>query len=174
MYAQPGKKLLFMGGEFGQRREWSHEESLEWHLLQYPPHQGLQQWVTDLNLCYREQPSLYQLDFDPAGFEWIDTSDSQHSILSFIRKGHSPEELIVVVLNFTPETYLNYDIGVPMSGVWTEILNSDATKYGGSGKGNPGPLKASNAGKHGRPFSLSLTIPPLAVIFLKCLKPASR
>ncbi len=174
MYAQPGKKLLFMGGEFGQRREWSHEESLEWHLLQYPPHQGLQQWVTDLNLCYREQPSLYQLDFDPAGFEWIDTSDFQHSILSFIRKGHAPEEMIVVVLNFTSETHFNYDIGVPMAGEWTEILNSDATKYGGSGKGNPDPLKASNAGKHGRPFSLSLTIPPLAAIFLKCLKPASR
>jgi 1,4-alpha-glucan branching enzyme len=167
MYAQPGKKLLFMGGEFGQRREWSHEESLEWHLLQYAPHAGLQQWVTDLNLFYREQPALNQIDFDPGGFEWIDTADFQHSVLSFIRKGKSADDMIVVVLNFTPETHFTYEIGVPLAGTWREILNSDAPKYGGSCQGNPNALTASGKGKHGRPYSLNLTIPPLGVIFLK-------
>jgi 1,4-alpha-glucan branching enzyme len=173
MYAQPGKKLLFMGGEFGQWREWSHEESLEWHLLQYQPHAGLQQWVTDLNLLYRNQPALHQLDFDPSGFEWIDTSDFEHSIISFIRKGYSPDDWIVVVCNFTPETHFNYDIGVPLPGNWGEILNGDATKYGGSGQGNPNPLPTSSNGKHGRPYSLTLTIPPLATIFLRRLEPAT-
>jgi 1,4-alpha-glucan branching enzyme len=167
MYAQPGKKLIFMGGEFGQRREWSHEESLEWHLLQYKPHAGLRQWVIDLNFIYREQPALYKIDFDPAGFEWIDASDFQHSILSFIRKGHSADDMIVAVLSFTAETYFNYEVGVPLAGTWTEILNSDAAKYGGSGQGNPKPLTSSSAGKHGRPYSLTLTIPPLSIIFLK-------
>ncbi len=171
MFAQPGKKLIFMGGEFGQRREWSHEESLEWHLLQYPPHAGLQQWVADLNSLYRDQPALHQLDFDPAGFEWIDTADFPHSIISFIRKGNFPDDMLVAVLNFTPETNFNYDVGVPLAGTWKEILNSDATKYGGSGQGNPNPLTASTTGKHGRPYSLNLTIPPLGVIFLKHLPP---
>ena len=116
MYAQPGKKILFMGGEFGQWNEWSHESSLDWHLPQYPPHSGLQQWVADLNKFYRSQPSLYQLDFEPAGFEWIDASDVEKSIISFIRKGRSPDDLIVAVCNFTPQTHFNYDIGVPFAG----------------------------------------------------------
>jgi len=167
MYAQPGKKLLFMGGEFGQRGEWSHEESLEWHLLQYQPHLGVQQWVTDLNSLYRDQAALHEIDFDPAGFEWIDTADARHSIISFLRKGRSPEDLVLVVCNFTPETFFSYDIGVPLAGTWTETLNSDAAQYGGSGKDNPGQIMTSNTGKHGRPYSLNLTIPPLAVIFLK-------
>jgi 1,4-alpha-glucan branching enzyme len=171
MYAQPGKKLIFMGGEFGQWREWSHEESLEWHLLQYQPHTGLQQWVTDLNVLYRNQPSLYQIDFDPAGFEWIDTSDSHHSVISFIRKGYAPDDVMMAVCNFTPGTHFNYEIGVPLAGAWTEILNSDNARYGGSGQGNPNPLTASDKGRHGRPYSLTLTIPPLAVIFLKRLEP---
>jgi 1,4-alpha-glucan branching enzyme len=172
MYAQPGKKLLFMGGEFGQRREWSHEESLEWHLLQYQPHQALQQWAADLNRLYCDQPALHQIDFDPAGFEWIDTADARHSIISFIRKAQAPDDMILVVCNFTPETYFNYDVGVPLAGTWTEILNSDAAKYGGSGQGNPDPQTAANTGRHGRPYSLTLTIPPLAVIFLKCFGPS--
>jgi len=166
MYAQPGKKLLFMGGEFGQWQEWSHEESLEWHLLQYPPHSGLQQWVADLNRFYRSQPALHQRDFEPGGFEWIDCSDSGHSVVSFIRKGHSPDDDIVVVGNFTPETLFGYRIGVPRPGPWAELLNSDAAGYGGSGQGNSLP-EASATGIHGRPFSLELTLPPLAVIFLK-------
>ncbi len=167
MYAQPGKKLLFMGGEFGQRDEWSHEKSLEWHLLQYQPHQGLQQWTADLNRLYRDQPALHQIDFDPAGFEWIDNADARHSVISFMRKGQAPDDAVLVVCNFTPETCFSYDIGVPLAGTWMEILNSDAAQYGGSGKGNPGPLTAANTGRHGRPYSLTLTIPPLAVIFLK-------
>jgi 1,4-alpha-glucan branching enzyme len=170
MYAQPGKKLLFMGGEFGQRQEWSHEESLEWHLLQYLPHAGLQQWVTDLNLLYRKESALHQTDFDSAGFEWIDTGDYQHSVLSFIRKGRA-DDMVMVVLNFTPETHFNYDIGVPLGGNWQEIINSDASKYGGSGQGNLNTLTAASNGKHGRPYYLTLTIPPLAVIFLKPFPP---
>jgi 1,4-alpha-glucan branching enzyme len=173
MYAQPGKKLLFMGGEFGQWREWSHEESLEWHLLQYPPHAGIQEWVADLNMLYRDEPALHQLDFDPAGFEWIDASDSSHSIISFIRQGNSSDDRLEVVCNFTPETHFSYDIGVPLPGTWEEILNSDAAKYGGSGQGNHIPLTASDKGRHGRPYSLTLTIPPLGIIFLKRQKPAT-
>jgi len=169
MYAQPGKKLLFMGGEFGQRREWAHEESLEWHLLEYAPHTGIQQWLTDLNLLYRRQPSLHALDFEPAGFEWIDAGDPRNSIISFLRKGKSPDDMILAVCNFTPQTHFSYDIGVPLPGAWSEILNSDDAGYGGSGQGNHNTLVASSAGRHGRPYSLSLTVPPLAVIFLKRL-----
>jgi 1,4-alpha-glucan branching enzyme len=167
MYAQPGKKILFMGGEFGQWREWSHESSLDWHLLQYPPHSGLQQWVADLNKLYRSQPSLYRLDFEPAGFEWIDCSDVEKSIVSLIRKGRSSDDLIVVVCNFTPQTYFNYDIGVPLAGTWQEVLNSNAAKYGGSGHGNPHAIESKNKAMHVRPYSITLTIPPLAVVFLK-------
>jgi 1,4-alpha-glucan branching enzyme len=167
MFAQPGKKLLFMGGEFGQWREWSHEESLEWHLLRYRRHTGVQEWVAALNRFYREQPALHQLDFEPAGFEWIDTSDSTHSIISFVRQGNSPDDRLVVVCNFTPETHFDYDIGVPLPGTWEEILNSDAAEYGGSGQGNFSPLSTNDKPWNGRPCSLTLTIPPLAVIFLK-------
>jgi 1,4-alpha-glucan branching enzyme len=167
MYAQPGKKILFMGGEFGQWREWSHESSLDWHLLQYPPHSGLQQWVADLNKLYRSQPSLYRLDFEPAGFEWLDCSDVEKSIVSFLRQGRSSDDLIVAVCNFTPQTYFDYDIGVPLAGMWQEVLNSDAAKYGGSGQVNPQALESKNKAMHGRPYSISLTIPPLAVVFLK-------
>jgi 1,4-alpha-glucan branching enzyme len=171
MYAQPGKKLIFMGGEFGQWREWQHEESLEWHLLEYLPHAGVQQWVADLNMLYRNQPALYQNDFEPAGFEWIDTSDFQHSIINFLRKGYAADDMILAVCNFTPETHFNYDIGVPLGGTWAEILNSDNSKYGGSGQGNLNTLIASDNGKHGQLYSLTLTIPPLAVIFLSRLEP---
>jgi 1,4-alpha-glucan branching enzyme len=171
MYSQSGKKILFMGGEFGQWQEWSHERSLDWHLLQYQPHSGLQQWVADLNKVYRNEPSLYQLDFEPAGFEWIDCGDVSKSIFSLIRKGHTADDPILVVCNFTPETHFNYDIGVPLPGTWQEVLNSDATRYGGSGQGNPDALKASNKAMHGRPYSITLIIPPLAVIFLKRQEP---
>jgi 1,4-alpha-glucan branching enzyme len=172
MFAMPGKKLLFMGGEFGQWREWSHEASLEWNLLRYGSHIGLQAWVTALNKLYREQPALHQLDFEPAGFEWIDTSDSAHSIISFIRRGYSPDDPLVVVCNFTPETHFHYRIGVPLPGTWEEVLDSDAADYGGSGQGNYHPLSTVDKGWHGRPNSLTLTIPPLAVIFLRQTKPA--
>jgi len=167
MYAQSGKKLLFMGGEFGQWREWAHEESLEWHLLQYPPHLGLQQWVADLNKFYQSQPALYQLDFEAAGFEWIDCNDIERSVVSLIRKGRSQDDNIVVVCNFTPEKLVKYRIGVPLPGLWAELLNSDAGKYGGSGQGNRRAIRASKTPMHGRPYSLTLTLPPLAAVFLK-------
>ncbi len=167
MYTQPGKKLLFMGGEFGQWQEWSHEASLEWHLTQYAPHSGLQLLVTDLNNLYRRQPALHQIDFEPAGFEWIDNNDYKHSIISFVRKGRKPDDIIVVVCNFTPMTHSNYEIGIPLPGTWQEVLNTDAVKYGGSGQGNPHAFKTSDKSVHHRPCSVSLTLPPLAVIFLK-------
>jgi len=167
MYAQPGKKLLFMGGEFGQRREWAHDESLEWHLLAYAPHQGLQKWVTELNRLYRNEPALNEVDFEPAGFEWIDCNDSQSSVLSFIRRGRSSGDIVLIVCNFTPVPRYNYKVGAPRSGFWQEILNSDAEDYGGSGRGNLGGVEAAPITVHGRPFSLSLTLPSLAAVYLK-------
>jgi 1,4-alpha-glucan branching enzyme len=167
MYAQPGKKLLFMGGEFGQWNEWYHEASLDWHLLDYPPHATLQHWVEDLNRAYRQEPALHQLDFQPAGFEWIDCNDSEHSVLSLIRKGRSERDAVVVVCNFTPVPRPNYRVGAPQGGFWREILNSDAIEYGGSGWGNLGGLEAAPIPFHGRPCSLNLTLPPLGAVFLK-------
>jgi 1,4-alpha-glucan branching enzyme len=167
MYAQPGKKLLFMGGEFGQRQEWSHESSLEWHLTQYAPHSGLQLLVADLNNLYRSHPALHEFDFEPSGFEWIDASDHQQSIISFIRKGRSSDDIIVVVCNFTPATHLNYEIGVPLPGTWQEVLNTDSARYGGSGQGNFSVINSVARSVHQRPCSISLTVPPLAVVFLK-------
>ena len=167
MYVQPGKKLLFMGGEFGQWNEWYHEVGLDWHLLDDPTHAGLQHWVQDLNRLYRSEPALYQLDFDPAGFEWIDCNDSQNSVLSLIRKGRSATDTLVIVCNFTPVSRGTYRVGVPNGGFWRELLNSDAEEYGGSGVGNMGGVEASSTGFHGRPHSLDLTLPPLGAIFLK-------
>jgi 1,4-alpha-glucan branching enzyme len=167
MFAQPGKKLLFMGGEFGQWREWSHESSLEWHLTQYERHSGLQQLVADLNSLYRSEAALHQLDFEPGGFEWIDAADDAHSVMSFMRRGRAPEDIIVAVYNFTPMTHHNYEIGMPLPGIWQEVLNTDAVKYGGSGRGNPQEVKTSDKSVHHRPYSVNITIPPLAVIFLK-------
>ncbi len=167
MYAQPGKKLLFMGSEFGQWREWSHEDSLEWHLLQYPPHQGLKRWVEDLNRLHSGQPALHQVDFEPAGFEWVDCNDVEHSVVSLLRKAHNPQDRILVVCNFTPETHLNYRVGVPESGLWHELLNSDAREYGGSGQGNMGDVEAAPLPLHGRPYSLTINLPPLGAVFFK-------
>jgi len=166
MFAQSGKKLLFMGAELGQWREWAHEESLEWHLLQYEPHAGLCRWLADLNTLYRTQPALHQLDFDPAGFEWIDASDIEHSTVSLIRKGRDPEDVIVIVCNFTPETLNDYRVGMPLEGIWGEVLNSDNPKYYGSGQINPDDLKTEPVMMHGRPQSVKLTVPPLAAVFL--------
>jgi 1,4-alpha-glucan branching enzyme len=167
MYAQPGKKLIFMGGEIGQWNEWYHEASLDWHLLAYPLHAGLQHCVEDLNRLYRDEPALHEFDFDPQGFEWIDCTDSQSSVLSFIRKGSSAEDILLVVCNFTPVPRLNYRVGVPRGGYWREILNSDAKEYGGSGHGNLGGVEASPISFHGRPNSLNLTLPPLGAAFFK-------
>jgi 1,4-alpha-glucan branching enzyme len=167
MYAQPGKKLLFMGGEFGQVREWAHDSSLDWHVLQYRMHSGMQRWVEQLNRSYRQYPGLHELDTDPAGFEWIDCNDTETSTISLLRKGKSSREQVLVVCNFTPVPRLGYRVGVPSGGFWRELLNSDAIEYGGSGMGNLGGAQAVDRPVHGRPYSLELTLPPLAVLFLK-------
>jgi 1,4-alpha-glucan branching enzyme len=167
MYAQPGKKMLFMGCEFGQVREWAHDMSLEWHVLQYPVHKGVQNWVAQLNQVYREQPALHQLDTDAAGFEWVDCNDTAASIISLLRKSRSPADEILIVCNFTPVPRYGYRVGVPSGGFWRELLNSDAQEYGGSGMGNLGGVHAEAQPTHGRPFSLSLTLPPLCALFLK-------
>ncbi|RPJ87046.1 MAG: 1,4-alpha-glucan branching protein GlgB, partial [Acidobacteria bacterium] len=138
MYAQPAKKLLFMGGEFGQWNEWHHDTSLDWHLLEYAPHSSLQKWVADLNHLYRSEPALYELDFDPAGFEWVDCNDADNSTISLLRKGTSTSDLILIVCNFTPVPRMGYRVGVPRGGFWKEVLNSDSEFYGGSGLGNAG------------------------------------
>jgi 1,4-alpha-glucan branching enzyme len=167
MWAHPGKKLLFMGCEFGQRREWQHDESLEWHVLQYPLHGGLQQWVGDLNHCYRGQPALYTQDFTPDGFAWVDFHDWEQSVLSFLRRGTEPDDILLVVCNFTPVPRHNYRVGVPRGGRWRELLNSDATTYGGSGVGNLGEIETAPVAAQGHYQSLSLVLPPLGVLYLK-------
>ncbi|MDY6918350.1 MAG: 1,4-alpha-glucan branching protein GlgB [Chloroflexota bacterium] len=167
MYGQPGKKLLFMGGEFGQWKEWDHDTSLEWHLLEYAPHRGLQKWVQDINSLYRTEPALHELDCVSSGFEWIDCNDAESSVLSFLRKGQSTDAMIVVVCNFTPVPRLNYRVGVPHGGFWSEVLNSDAREYEGAGYGNLGGAKAAPVPGHGRPYSLNLTLPPLGIVFLR-------
>jgi 1,4-alpha-glucan branching enzyme len=167
MFGQPGKKLLFMGNEFGQVREWTHDGDLEWYVLQFPFHRGVQLWVEQLNRVHREQPALHELDSDPAGFEWIDANDSETSVLSFLRKGRSERENVLVVCNFTPVPRLNYRIGVSSGGYWRELLNSDATDYAGSGVGNGGGVHADGHSAHGRRYSLNMTLPPLGVLFLK-------
>jgi len=167
MYAQPGKKLLFMGGEFGQWREWAHDDSLDWHLLNFPSHRQLQRWVCDLNHTYRNERALYELDCEGEGFEWIDGSDSQQSMLSFVRKSIGGSDTILVVCNFTPVPRYEYRVGVPHIGRWTEILNSDSDAYGGTDFGNLGGKNAEEIPMHGRSHSLNLTIPPLGAVFLK-------
>jgi len=167
MFGQPGKKLLFMGDEFGQVREWAHDSSLEWDVLQYPVHHGMQNWVEQLNRVYRAEAALHELDTDPKGFEWIDCNDNAASTLSLLRKGSSSREKIVVVYNFTPVPRLTYRLGVPSGGYWREILNSDGKEYGGSGMGNLGGVTAEEGPVHGRPYSLNLTLPPLSAVFLK-------
>jgi 1,4-alpha-glucan branching enzyme len=167
MWAQTGKKLLFMGGEFGQWREWNHEESLDWHLLEEPSHHGVQRWVEDLNRLYRSKPALYELDAEGAGFEWIDANDSAQSVLTFLRKGPTEEDFILVGCNFTPIPRPNYLVGVPRGGTWREVLNSDATLYGGSGWGNLGELDSLPLSVHGRARALNLTLPPLSCVFLE-------
>jgi len=167
MFSQPGKKLLFMGGESGQWREWDHESSLDWHLLEYQPHLGIQKLVQDLAHLYRNEATLHELDFDCKGFEWIDCNDALHSTLSYIRRGSSTSDMILIVCNFTPSVRSGYRVGVPRGGFWSEVLNSDATEYGGSGQGNLGGIEADAKPFHGRPFSLNLTLPPLAAVFFK-------
>jgi len=167
MYAQPGKKLLFMGGEFGQYREWSHDRSLDWHLLEGPLHRGLLAWMEQLNRAYRSEGALHWFDNDPQGFEWVDCNDAPASVISLLRKGKSADDAVLVACNFTPVPRVGYKVGVPSAGYWKEILNSDAREYGGGGIGNMGGAEALAESVHGRPHSLRLTLPPLGALFLK-------
>jgi len=166
MYSQPGKKLLFMGAEIAQGSEWSHESSVEWHLLERPQHRGIQALTRDLNRLVREEPALHELDSDPAGMEWIDANDSDNSVLTYLRKS-AGGDVILVACNFTPVPRLDYRVGVPRAGWWREVLNTDAGSYGGSGQGNLGGRDTSPVPFHGRPQSLSLVLPPLGVVMLK-------
>lgn len=167
MYTHPGKKLLFMGAELGQWREWTHEDSLEWSSLQYPFHQGIQRWVKDLNHFYRNEPALYESDFTSEGFQWIDCTDWEKSIISYQRKGRSSGRVIVAVGNFTPVPRYDYRLGVPSEGLWKEVLNSDAKDYGGRGQGNFGGVEAEPRPAHGADYSLLLTLPPLALLIFE-------
>jgi 1,4-alpha-glucan branching enzyme len=193
MFVHPGKKLLFMGGEIGQWREWNHDWQLDWEALGDPRHAGLQRWVRDLNRVYRAQPALYDADFDPGGFSWIDCNDHEHSIIALTRQavrpsgsqavgpsgsptsakatvskqGDTASDILIAVVNFTPVPRRDYRLGVPQAGRYEEVLNSDAELYGGSNIGNNGVVKADETPSHGHRFSLSLSVPPLGFLLLK-------
>jgi 1,4-alpha-glucan branching enzyme len=166
MWGHPGKKLLFMGGEFGQRSEWTHEGELEWWVSARPEHAGVQRLVRDLNRVYRGEPSLHRIDFSPDGFEWLDVDNAESSVIAFLRKcGEGPP--VLVACNFTPVPRANFLVGVPQRGVWREILNSDAREYGGAGWGNLGAVESVPVSTHGRVESVNLTLPPLATLMLR-------
>ncbi|TYQ14972.1 UNVERIFIED_CONTAM: 1,4-alpha-glucan branching enzyme [Acetivibrio alkalicellulosi] len=167
MYGHPGKKLLFMGGEFAQFIEWNYKQSLDWFLLDYDMHKKMQNYVRDLNNLYKNEKALFQIDFSYEGFEWIDCCDTEHSIITFIRKGHDWRDSLIIVCNFTPSTHENYRIGVPFDTEYSEIINSDWEKYGGSNVGNFEPIKAQHSEFHNKPYSINLRIPPLSTVILK-------
>ncbi len=166
MFGHPGKKLLFMGGEFGQWDEWNFEKSLDWHLLEHDDHQKLLLWLKDLNKFYKSEPALHELDFERLGFEWLDIQDWDKSVISWTRRARSPDRLVAIICNFTPVARKGYRLGVPRGGRWKEILNSDALEYGGSGAGNLGGVDAESHPYHRRSYSISITLPPLGCIFL--------
>jgi 1,4-alpha-glucan branching enzyme len=171
-FTLPGKKLLFMGNELGQWEEWNHEQSLDWHLLDYETHLGIRRWVADLNRLYREEPALHELDCDPSGFEWIQSDDAAASTLSFLR--HSKDgRTVLVVGNFTPVVRHDMLLAVPTEGTWREILNSDSSEYGGSGVGNLGEVQASPIALHGRPCSVRVTAPPLSLVMFRHISPGN-
>jgi 1,4-alpha-glucan branching enzyme len=165
--AQPGKKLLFMGGEFGQEREWNHDAELDWWHLEDPMHQGIQRLHRDLNQLYTGQPAMHEGDCTPDGFEWVDCSDAASSVVAFLRRGRTVREQILVVLNHTPVVRRGYRLGVPYGGAWRELINTDASDYGGSGVGNHGGVEAERVRHHGRPWSIRVTLPPLGALFFK-------
>jgi 1,4-alpha-glucan branching enzyme len=167
MWAQPGKKLLFMGGELGVWREWNHDAELDWGLLGAPPHAGIQKWVRDLNGLYARERALHELDFEPAGFSWIDCADFERSVVSLLRRGAAEDDAVAAVFNFTPVPRYGYRVGVPRPGIWKEIGNSDAEEYGGSGVENLGGCEAAEVPAHGHPASMEVTIPPLGAVFFK-------
>jgi 1,4-alpha-glucan branching enzyme len=167
MYSHPGKKLMFMGSEFGQWREWNNETSLDWHLLQDRMHDGMRNWVKDLNHAYQREASLHQVDFEGSGFSWIDCNDNENSVISMLRRARDPRDFTVQVANFTPVPREHYRIGVPEDGWYREVLNSDAAIYGGSNMGNSGGVLADPVPMHGFNYSISLTVPPLGFVLLK-------
>jgi 1,4-alpha-glucan branching enzyme len=168
MWAHPGKKLLFMGGEFGETREWSHDRSLDWHLLEMGPyHRGLQQLTADLNALYRREPALHEVDFEPSGFQWIDCADWEHSVVGFVRRARDASDVVVIACNFTPVPRFGYRFGVPAAGAYREVLNTDAAVYGGSNLGNAGGVEAEPIPRHAYAHSVALTLPPLGVVVLK-------
>ncbi len=170
MYTHPGTKLMFMGGEIGQSGEWSHDKSLDWHLLQYAPHAGIKTFIQELNVHYKSEPALYHYSFDQRGFQWIDYSDSGNSVIAYQRKSDKKEDLLIVVCNFTPEARQHYRIGVPVRGKWREVFNTDNLKYGGSGVLNIGDLVTSPIKYHQQDYSVSITLPPLGMTVLKLYK----
>lgn len=168
MFAHPGKKLLFMGGEFGQDREWNHDHSLDWHLVQPGSlHQGLSHLVGDMNRLYRHKSALHQRDADPAGFKWVVVDDAENTVLAFLRRGEQPRDTLLAVFNFTPVTRTNYRVGVPVGGQWAELLNTDASAYGGSDLGNCGAATATATASHDHDYSVTLTLPGLSAVFLE-------
>jgi 1,4-alpha-glucan branching enzyme len=167
MYAHPGKKLLFMGSEFGQWREWNHDSSLDWHLLDDPLHASLRRFVQALNWQYRSERALHELDFDPSGFRWIDCNDNENSVVSVVRYARDRGDFLVTVFNFTPVPRVDYRVGVPEPGFYAELLNSDAEIFGGGNVGNGGGLASEPVAAHGFDQSLRLVVPPLGCLFLK-------
>jgi len=170
MFAQPAKKLIFMGGEFGQWREWNHDISLDWHLLELEPHRGLMNWVRDLNHAYRREPALHCNDTEAEAFQWVDCDNADESVISWQRHDATSGQTVLVVFNYTPVVRHDYRVGVSEEGYWEEILNSDACEYGGSGVGNMGGVRTENTGWNWRPHSLQLSLAPLAVHFLRHVK----
>jgi len=169
-WTHPGKKLLFMGQEFGQWREWSEARQLDWDLLDHETHRGLKRWMTDLNAVYTAQPALYQHDFDAKGFRWIDADDSDNSVFAYIRFADDPKDFVVIAANFTPVPRYAYRLGVPEAGHYIEVLNSDSGHYGGSDVGNSGGVDSEVGESHSLPHSVTLTIPPLGMLMLKLKK----
>ncbi len=167
MFGHPGKKLLFMGSEFGQWREWDHDNSLDWDLLGDSMHAGLRHWVRDVNQTYQRERSLYEVDFEGEGFSWIDCNDSENSVVSLIRRARDQRDFTIVLVNFTPVPRHAYRLGVPEAGSYRELLNSDSELYGGSNLGNGGGLNSEPVPAHGHGQSLQLIVPPLACVFLK-------
>jgi 1,4-alpha-glucan branching enzyme len=167
MWAHPGKKLLFMGQEIGQREEWDYNASIRWELLEFDPHRKLQALMRELNRLYRANPALYQVDFNYRGFEWVDFHDSENSVIAFLRRAEDPHDFVLFCCNFTPVPRQGYEFGVPEEGFYEEILNTDSELFGGSNIGNGGLVSSRQIPKHDRPYSIVVTLPPLAVVAFK-------
>jgi 1,4-alpha-glucan branching enzyme len=167
MWAHPGKKLLFMGGEFGQRREWTHDGELEWWVCEQEGHRGLQRLVAQLNRVYRDAPALHQIDFSSSGFEWVAADDADTSVFAFLRKAGDGSPPLLAVSNMTPVPRTNYLLGVPLDGHWRELINTDASEFGGAGWGNFGGVEAAPVRSHGHRQSVCITLPPLSTLILE-------